>query len=52
MKQGELYKFENIEHFRGWVIFDDLSLSMLESEIKRIRAAFEIVKKQNAGEMG
>jgi hypothetical protein len=50
MKIGELYRFEDFEHFKGFVRFDDLSISYLESKIKCIRASFEIVKRHNAGE--
>lgn len=44
MKQSELHRFQDIEHFNGWVWFDEVSILALEAKVKEIRVAFEAVK--------
>ncbi len=44
MKIGEIYSFEDKPYFAGKVMVTDVAISLLESEIKRIRASFEILK--------
>jgi len=50
MKIGEIYHFEDTNHFKGWVIFNEINISLLENEVKRIRNTFEIIKKQSGSE--
>jgi len=47
MKLNEIYHFGDVPHFKGWVVVDDVDISLLEQDVKRIREAFEILKKES-----
>jgi len=47
MNLGDIHHFEDMQHYHGWVRFDEESIQKLEDEVKQIKKAIAIIVKQD-----